>query len=117
MPKKFARSVPEEVLVLGAVGTEGFEPLVITDADGERALPVFTENEKLGRAIRTLVHGTPTMKDLNRRGLVPGGVGFTFQEAARMALDAGCDYVGLDMGQGTSFRTFHLHTAKGGEDS
>ena len=67
-PKKFAGDVPEEVLVLGAVSTEGFEPLVITDADGERALPVFTENAKLGRAVRSLVHGTPTMKELNRRG-------------------------------------------------
>ena len=79
MPKKFAQSVPKEVIVMGAVGTEGFEPLVITDADGERALPVFTENAKLGRAISSLVHGTPTMKDLNRRGLVPGGVSVTFQ--------------------------------------
>ena len=103
--------------MLGAVSTEGFEPLVITDADGERALPVFTENAKLGRAVRSLVHGTPTMKELNRRGLVPGGVSFTFREAGLMSLDAGCDYMGLDMGQGVSFRTFYLHTAKGGEES
>lgn len=117
-PKKFAEDIPEEVIVLGAVSAEqGFEALAITDADGELALPVFSDDAKLGRAVQDLIRGTPTMEDLKRRGFVTGGVSFSFQEAARMALDAGCDYIGLDMGQDTSFRTFYLHAARGGEDS
>lgn len=104
--------------MLGAVSAEeGFEPIVITDADREIALPVFTNQPKLGRAIEDLVHGSPAMEELKRRGFVAGGVGFTFEEATQMALEAGCDYVGLDMGQGSSFRTFYPHTVRGGEDS
>lgn len=101
--------VPREVVVLGLLSEDGFTPLARIDGDGEIALSVFTNEKKLAKAIATFNREESGPLPVSRH-LCSGGMSFSFEEAARMAYGAGCDYMGLDMGQGVEYRTFYIHS-------
>ena len=86
---------------------EGFAPLSVLDADGERALPVFTTQEKAERGILRF------MSEEERTNNPVGAalVDFVLLVEAMEDPPEGSpkiDYIGLDMGEGGQYALLRL---------
>lgn len=85
--------------IRGGEGGPGFVPLAVLDADGERAMPVFTTREKAERAIRQY---------MTEEGHALGPVASALVDLDGLILSLRrtspgapkVDYVGVDMGEG-----------------
>ena len=86
---------------------EGFAPLSVLDADGERALPVFTTQEKAERGILRFMSEeerttNPVGAALVDFGLLLEAMGDPPEGAPKVA------YIGLDMGEGGQYALLRL---------
>jgi hypothetical protein len=111
--------VPEEVIVLTWVEVSDSDsdltPCIVTTGAGEKALPVYSDEKKMGAAIRHITSREERRKMNNKgRGLV--GVPMPWAKAAKLGLAVGVDYVGLDMyseGPQVPWRTFYPNDSPG----
>jgi hypothetical protein len=86
---------------------EGFAPLSVLDADGERALPVFTTQEKAERGILRFMSEeerttNPVGAALVDFGLLLEAMGDPPEGAPKI------DYIGLDIGEGGQYALLRL---------
>ena len=112
-----ASVIPDQVYAIGIVrdtadhrtpitvdeeGVVGVAPLSVLDADGERALPVFTTHEKAERGILHFM-------SVEERTSNPIGVALVDLDSLLEAMAASpegapkIDYIGLDMGEGGQY--------------
>jgi hypothetical protein len=87
---------------------EGLAPLTVVDADGERALPVFTTRDKAERGIVFFM----TEEERADGPTATALVGFkdlirTFRETPPGGLPK-VDYIGVDMGEGGVYPLLRL---------
>ena len=86
---------------------EGFAPLSVLDADGERALPVFTTQEKAERGILRFMSEEERTNNPVGAALVDFGL---LVEAIRDPPEGApkTDYIGLDIGEGGQYALLRL---------
>jgi hypothetical protein len=85
----------------------GMAPLTVLDADGERAMPVFTTREKAERSIARFM--SEEERTGNRAGAALTDLGSLLETMADAP--AGMpkvDYVGVDMGEGGVYPPIRL---------
>jgi hypothetical protein len=85
----------------------GMAPLTVLDADGERAMPVFTTREKAERGIRHFM--SEEERTENAAGAALTDLGSLLETMADSpAAMPKVDYVGVDMGVGGAYTPIRL---------